>query len=103
VIFWKSKAISMVHLHIHEHGISNVYYKAPAIDKIAIHALSCLCASRMSHLITSIHFIFLKWTSDADLNPNEAEVSKQYPAHTAICIRDGWEFCSPELAAGMIY
>jgi hypothetical protein len=57
----------------------------------------------MSYLITSIHFIFLKWTSDADLNPNEAEVSKQYPAHTAICIRDGWEFCSPELAAGMIY
>ena len=26
----------MSHLHIHEHGISNVYYKAPAIDKIDI-------------------------------------------------------------------
>ncbi|RLN34629.1 hypothetical protein C2845_PM03G19820 [Panicum miliaceum] len=41
----------------------------------------------------------LKKFNDRDLNPNEAEVSKQYPAHTAICIRDGWEFCSPELAA----
>jgi hypothetical protein len=40
--------------------------------------------------------------SDADLHPKEAEVAKQYPAHTAICIRDGWEFCSPELAAGMV-
>nr|CAB3455681.1 unnamed protein product [Digitaria exilis] len=42
----------------------------------------------------------LKKFNDRDLNPNEAEVAKQYPAHTAICIRDGWEFCSPELAAG---
>lgn len=41
----------------------------------------------------------LKRFNDRDLNPNEAEVAKQYPAHTAICIRDGWEFCSPELAA----
>ncbi|KAG2639914.1 hypothetical protein PVAP13_2KG050900 [Panicum virgatum] len=41
----------------------------------------------------------LKKFNDRDLNPNEAELSKQYPAHTAICIRDGWEFCSPELAA----
>lgn len=41
----------------------------------------------------------LKKFNDRDLNPTEAEVVKQYPAHTAICIRDGWEFCSPELAA----
>ncbi|CAN6203007.1 unnamed protein product [Urochloa humidicola] len=41
----------------------------------------------------------LKKFNDRDLNPNEAEVAKQYPAHAAICIRDGWEFCSPELAA----
>lgn len=47
-------------------------------------------------------FHILKCEFDADLNPSEAEVVKQYPAHTAICIRDGWEFCSPELAAGMI-
>uniref|UniRef100_A0A0E0LH61 Uncharacterized protein n=1 Tax=Oryza punctata TaxID=4537 RepID=A0A0E0LH61_ORYPU len=31
----------------------------------------------------------------ADLNPSEAEVAKQYPSHTAICICDGLEFCSP--------
>ncbi|XP_062189872.1 187-kDa microtubule-associated protein AIR9-like [Phragmites australis] len=41
----------------------------------------------------------LKKFNDRDLDPNKAEVAKQYPAHTAICIRDGWEFCSPELAA----
>ncbi|KAL6880549.1 hypothetical protein ACP4OV_012114 [Aristida adscensionis] len=41
----------------------------------------------------------LKKFNDRDLNREEAEVAKQYPAHTAICIRDGWEFCSPELAA----
>ncbi|GJN10288.1 hypothetical protein PR202_ga28369 [Eleusine coracana subsp. coracana] len=40
----------------------------------------------------------LKKFNDRDLNPREAEVAKQYPAHTAICIRDGWEFSSPELA-----
>jgi hypothetical protein len=62
------------------------------------------CLVRLVHyvLITLIPFIFLNFVSNADLNPNEAEVAKQYPAHTAICIRDGWEFCSPELAAGMV-
>ncbi|CAM0905321.1 unnamed protein product [Alopecurus aequalis] len=41
----------------------------------------------------------LKKFNDQDLNPSEAEIAQQYPAHTAICIRAGWEFCSPELAA----
>jgi hypothetical protein len=59
-------------------------------------------ATQMLYPNTLIHSVILKWASDADLDPNEAEVAKQYPAHTAICIRDGWEFCSPELAAGMI-
>lgn len=53
-------------------------------------------------MISLIPCIFLNFVPNADLNPNEAEVAKQYPAHTAICIRDGWEFCSPELAAGMV-
>lgn len=53
-------------------------------------------------LITFRPCIFLKCEFGADLNPSEAELVKQYPAHTAICIRDGWEFCSPELSAGMI-
>jgi len=59
-------------------------------------------ATGILYLITLIPCIFLNFVSNADLNPNEAEVAKQYPAHTAICIRDGWEFCSPELAAGMV-
>uniref|UniRef100_A0A0D9WVG8 Ig-like domain-containing protein n=1 Tax=Leersia perrieri TaxID=77586 RepID=A0A0D9WVG8_9ORYZ len=41
----------------------------------------------------------LKKFNDRDLNPSEVEIAKQYPAHTAICIRDGWDFFSPELAA----
>lgn len=62
------------------------------------------CLVQLVHyvLITLIPCIFLNFVSNADLNSNEAEVAKQYPAHTAICIRDGWEFCSPELAAGMV-
>lgn len=36
----------------------------------------------------------------ADLSPKELEIAKIYPPHTALCIRDGWEFCRPELAAG---
>lgn len=41
----------------------------------------------------------LKKFNDQDLNPSEAEIAQQYPAHTAICIRGGWEFSSPEVAA----
>ncbi|XP_010923670.1 187-kDa microtubule-associated protein AIR9 isoform X1 [Elaeis guineensis] len=41
----------------------------------------------------------LKKFNDRDLSPNELEIAKLYPAHTALCVRDGWEFCHPELAA----
>ncbi|OVA18980.1 Leucine-rich repeat [Macleaya cordata] len=40
----------------------------------------------------------LKKFNDRDLSREELEISKRYPAHTALCIRDGWEFCRPELA-----
>lgn len=36
----------------------------------------------------------------SDLSKEEVTIAKQYPAHTALCIRDGWEFSSPERAAG---
>ncbi|KMZ63756.1 hypothetical protein ZOSMA_39G00270, partial [Zostera marina] len=32
------------------------------------------------------------------LRAEEIELAKKYPAHTALCIRDGWEFCAPEFA-----
>lgn len=38
-----------------------------------------------------------------DLSLEEIEVAKRYPTRTALCIRDGWEFCHPELADGMNY
>ncbi|XP_020096671.1 187-kDa microtubule-associated protein AIR9 isoform X2 [Ananas comosus] len=41
----------------------------------------------------------LKKFNDRDLSPREVEVAKLYPAPTALCIRDGWEFSRPELAA----
>ncbi|KAG1368409.1 putative 187-kDa microtubule-associated protein AIR9 [Cocos nucifera] len=42
----------------------------------------------------------LKKFNDRDLSPDELEIAKLYPAHTALCVRDGWEFCRPEFAAG---
>ncbi|KAG9439115.1 hypothetical protein H6P81_019280 [Aristolochia fimbriata] len=40
----------------------------------------------------------LKKFNDRDLSTDEVEIAKRYPAHTALCIRDGWEFCHPEIA-----
>ncbi|KAF9588966.1 hypothetical protein IFM89_017645 [Coptis chinensis] len=40
----------------------------------------------------------LKKFNDRDLSREELEIAKRYPAHTALCIRNGWEFCRPELA-----
>ncbi|KAG6695757.1 hypothetical protein I3842_09G113900 [Carya illinoinensis] len=41
----------------------------------------------------------LKKFNDRDLSQDELALAKRYPAHTALCIRDGWEFCRPEHAA----
>ncbi|KAF8413517.1 hypothetical protein HHK36_001507 [Tetracentron sinense] len=40
----------------------------------------------------------LKKFNDRDLSRVELEIAKRYPAHTALCIRDGWNFCRPEHA-----
>ena len=37
--------------------------------------------------------------SFADLSREEVALANRYPAHTALCIRDGWEFSCPEQAA----
>ncbi|XP_057433687.1 187-kDa microtubule-associated protein AIR9 isoform X2 [Lotus japonicus] len=41
----------------------------------------------------------LKRYNDRDLSREEVAIAKRYPAHTALCIRDGWEFCRPEHVA----
>ncbi|XP_057971339.1 187-kDa microtubule-associated protein AIR9 [Malania oleifera] len=41
----------------------------------------------------------LKKFNDRDLSKEEVAIAKRYPAHTALCIRDGWDFCRPEHAA----
>lgn len=41
----------------------------------------------------------LKKFNDRDLSHEELEYAKHYPAHTALCIRNGWDFSSSEAAA----
>ncbi|KAK7304069.1 hypothetical protein RJT34_15087 [Clitoria ternatea] len=41
----------------------------------------------------------LKKYNDRDLSREEVALAKRYPAHTALCIRDGWEFSRAEHAA----
>ncbi|EOX96967.1 Outer arm dynein light chain 1 protein isoform 1 [Theobroma cacao] len=41
----------------------------------------------------------LKKFNDRDLSRDELSLAKRYPTHTALCIRDGWEFSRPEQAA----
>ncbi|XP_027366103.1 187-kDa microtubule-associated protein AIR9 isoform X1 [Abrus precatorius] len=41
----------------------------------------------------------LKKYNDRDLSREEVALAKRYPVHTALCIRDGWEFSRPENAA----
>ncbi|PWA81634.1 outer arm dynein light chain 1 protein [Artemisia annua] len=40
----------------------------------------------------------LKKFNDIDLSPKEITYAKNYPAHTAVCIAKGWEFCSSKQA-----
>ncbi|XP_062095531.1 187-kDa microtubule-associated protein AIR9 [Humulus lupulus] len=41
----------------------------------------------------------LKKFNDRDLSREEVAIAKRYPAHTSLCLRDGWEFCRPDHAA----
>uniref|UniRef100_A0A803N0W9 Uncharacterized protein n=1 Tax=Chenopodium quinoa TaxID=63459 RepID=A0A803N0W9_CHEQI len=41
----------------------------------------------------------LKKFNDRDLSKEEITIAKHYPTCTALCIRDGWEFCSPDRVA----
>lgn len=41
----------------------------------------------------------LKKFNDRDLSVDEQKLAKLYPPHTALCIRDGWDFCGPDEAA----
>lgn len=40
----------------------------------------------------------LKKFNDRDLSREELAIAKRYPPQTALCLRDGWEFCKSELA-----
>ncbi|KAJ0081731.1 hypothetical protein Patl1_11266 [Pistacia atlantica] len=56
---------------------------------------------KMSHLEAASILLVgptLKKFNDRDLSRDELSIVKRYPAHTALCIRDGWEFCRPEHA-----
>ncbi|KAH7544588.1 hypothetical protein FEM48_Zijuj01G0001700 [Ziziphus jujuba var. spinosa] len=43
----------------------------------------------------------LKKFNDRDLSREERAIAKRYPAQASLCIREGWEFCRPENAAGI--
>ncbi|XP_074276682.1 187-kDa microtubule-associated protein AIR9 [Silene latifolia] len=56
---------------------------------------------RMRHLEAASILLVgptLKKFNDKDLSKEEVALAKRYPAHTALCIKNGWEFCLPELA-----
>ena len=36
----------------------------------------------------------------SDLPLEEQDLARLYPAHTALCIRDGWDFCDVHEAFG---
>uniref|UniRef100_A0A2P2LXJ8 187-kDa microtubule-associated protein AIR9 n=1 Tax=Rhizophora mucronata TaxID=61149 RepID=A0A2P2LXJ8_RHIMU len=40
----------------------------------------------------------LKKFNDRDISREELTIAKRYPACTALCLRDGWEFCRPDSA-----
>ncbi|XP_039006552.1 187-kDa microtubule-associated protein AIR9-like [Hibiscus syriacus] len=57
---------------------------------------------KMSHLEAASILLVgptLKKFNDRDLSRDELALAKRYPAHTALCIRDGWEFSRPDNAA----
>ncbi|CAH8264737.1 unnamed protein product [Arabidopsis lyrata] len=41
----------------------------------------------------------LKKFNDRDLSREEVAIAKRYPPQTALCLREGWEFCKSDLAA----
>ncbi|VVB02098.1 unnamed protein product [Arabis nemorensis] len=45
----------------------------------------------------------LKKFNDRDLSREEVAIAKRYPPITALCLRDGWEFCKSDLAADLTF
>lgn len=71
----------------------------PALEHLRVEENPIL---RMPHLEAASILLVgrtLKKFNDRDLSKEEIAIAKHYPAHTALCIRDGWEFCSPDCAA----
>ncbi|KAJ6813130.1 187-kDa microtubule-associated protein AIR9 [Iris pallida] len=71
----------------------------PALEHLRVEENPIL---KMTHLEAAFLLLVgpsLKKFNNRDLSPEELKIAKLYPAHTALCIRDGWEFCRPELAA----
>ncbi|KAK9696993.1 hypothetical protein RND81_08G008800 [Saponaria officinalis] len=71
----------------------------PALEHLRIEENPIL---RMRHLEAASILLVgptLKKFNDRDLSKEEVAIAKRYPAHTALCIKDGWEFCLPEVAS----
>ncbi|KAL9224400.1 hypothetical protein vseg_000436 [Gypsophila vaccaria] len=71
----------------------------PALEHLRIEENPIL---RMRHLEAASILLVgptLKKFNDRDLSKEEVAIAKRYPAHTAVCIKEGWEFCLPEVAS----
>lgn len=67
------------------------------MHNVCVHAYTCLYVYILSC------FLYLILKAFADLSREEVAIAKRYPALTALCIRDGWEFCRPEHATGQFF
>ncbi|KAE8647759.1 187-kDa microtubule-associated protein AIR9 [Cucumis sativus] len=70
----------------------------PALEHLRVEENPIL---KMAHLEAASILLVgptLKKFNDRDLTREEVALAKRYPAHTGLCIRDGWEFCRPDHA-----
>nr|GEV73610.1 hypothetical protein [Tanacetum cinerariifolium] len=72
--------------------------------------LKLILSSMTSHSRLQVEAAFilvvgptLKSSTILDLSPKEITYAKNYPAHTAVCIAKGWEFCSSKQGASELY
>ncbi|XP_068657633.1 187-kDa microtubule-associated protein AIR9-like isoform X2 [Aristolochia californica] len=70
----------------------------PALEHLRVEENPILKMPHLEAACTLLAGPTFKKFNDKDLSRDEVEIAKRYPAHTALCIRDGWEFCRPELA-----
>ncbi|CAH9134676.1 unnamed protein product [Cuscuta epithymum] len=70
----------------------------PSLEHLRIEENPILKLSHLEAMSILLVGPTLKKFNDRDLSREEISLAKRYPAHTALCIRGGWEFCRPDHA-----